>query len=129
MHTLRLRLRPAAVALGLAVALTGCGGEDPTGSLDLRALASPICPVETSPPDPACAPKPIAIRVVVLDGDGRQVAVTTTRVDGAPIRMSLRQGRYRLVGEDPGPPSVQEQEATIGAEPVAVTLSVDTGIR
>lgn len=116
------------VLLGLALGLPGCGSESATGSLEIRALASPTCPVETLPPDPACAPQPIAVRVVVLDENERRVATITTRVDGT-VSLSLRPGRYRLVGEDPGPPSVEGQDVVVDTAPIAVTIGVDTGIR
>jgi hypothetical protein len=117
-----------AAVLGLALLLPACGGESPAGSLEIRALAGPTCPVETVPPDPACAPKPIAVRVAVLDANDHRVATITTRVDG-PVHVPLDPGRYRLVGVDPGPPIVEEQPVTVATAPVAVTIGVDTGIR
>ena len=128
MRVLLPRRHSLAVLLGLALVLPACGGTSPTGSLEIRALAGPTCPVETVPPDPTCAPKPIAVRVAVLDGDEHRVATITTRVDG-PVHVPLDPGRYRLVGVDPGPPSVEEQSVTVEAAPIAVTIGVDTGIR
>ena len=112
----------------LAAALAACGAVTPTGTLELQALAGPICPVESVPPDPACAPRPIAIRVAVMDASGARVTTITTRPDGA-VRATLRPGRYRLVGVDPGPPTVAEQDVVIDTAPLRVTISVDTGIR
>ena len=51
------------------------------------ALAGPICPVEKIPPDPACAPRPVAGAVVVVrDASGAEVARTTTGADVVEVR-------------------------------------------
>ena len=47
----------------------GSGGTEETG-LHITAVAGPTCPVETVPPDPACAPRPVANAVVtIVDAD------------------------------------------------------------
>ena len=119
----------SSAALLAVVALCACGNDTGGGTLRLQALAGPVCPVETVPNDPSCAPQPIAVRVGVVDlEDGSTLTTVTTKTDG-PVTVELGRGRYRLVGADPGPPTVAEQVVTVGAEPVAVTLEVDTGIR
>ena len=48
------------------------------------ALAGPVCPVESVPPDPNCAPRPVAgATVVIRDAAGSQVAQTVTAADGS----------------------------------------------
>jgi hypothetical protein len=58
----------------------GGAGEEPdrTGIL-VTAVAGPTCPVETIPPDPACAPRPVPDTLIdITDGTGRQVARQST---------------------------------------------------
>ena len=55
------------------------------GVIEVRAVAGPVCPVETVPPDPACEPRPVAgAPIFVMPADGRDVVVAqgTTDEDG-----------------------------------------------
>jgi hypothetical protein len=46
--------------------------------------AGPVCPVEQSPPDPKCAPRPVAGAVLVAkDAIGNEVGRTTSLADGS----------------------------------------------
>jgi hypothetical protein len=46
--------------------------------------AGPACPVEQSPPDPKCAPRPVAGAVIVAkDAIGNEVGRTTSLADGS----------------------------------------------
>lgn len=102
-----------------------------TGILGV-ALAGPVCPVETVPPDPDCAARPVAGAVVVVrDDGGSERARVTTGLDGG-FFVGLAAGRYVL--------EPQPVEGFMGtAPPVEVTvedgaasevqLDYDTGIR
>ena len=49
------------------------------------AMAGPVCPVESDPPDPSCAPRPVAGAPVVVtpaDGSDNVVAQGETDADG-----------------------------------------------
>ncbi len=123
----------------LLLVFVACGGGGPgarssdeifeiTGS----ALAGPVCPVERMPPDPSCAPRPVAGAVVVVhDSSDAEVARTTTGEDGS-FRVGVPAGRY-VVQAMPvvgllGTPS--PQPVTVGAStPAVVSFSYDTGIR
>jgi hypothetical protein len=60
----------------------GGAAAGPTG-IRGTALAGPVCQVETIPPDPACAPRPVAGAVILIrDASGTEVARTTTGADG-----------------------------------------------
>ena len=105
------------------VGRTGIGG---------TATAGPICPVETIPPDPACAPRPVAGAVVVIRAaSGTEVARTTTGADGT-FFAAVAAGRYivepqaveGLMGK-PGPQDVTVSEGVTAT----VDLAYDTGIR
>lgn len=107
------------------------GGDGRTGLL-ITATAGPTCPVETVPPDPACAPRPVAGAVVVIrDETGTEVARVTLDATGFAM-VEVPAGGY--VAE---PQPVEGYMGTAG--PVSVTvvdgmatpveLGYDTGIR
>lgn len=107
------------------------GGDGRTGLL-ITATAGPTCPVETVPPDPACAPRPVAGAVVVIrDETGLEVARVTLDATGFAM-VEVPAGGY--VAE---PQPVEGYMGTAG--PVSVTvvdgmatpveLGYDTGIR
>jgi hypothetical protein len=130
--------RPRAVLLALAAAisfaLASCGpaaSEPPTGTLTLALTAGPVCPVVTDPPDPACAPRPVAgAEVTVLLGD-REVARGTSSAEGR-IDFRLPYGRYTVrpvPGDQPFPVPPGDQVVDVGPEPAELALDYDTGIR
>jgi hypothetical protein len=127
----------AAVALAV-VACTGPQAPTPPGSGDASTgiggtvTAGPVCPVERNPPDPGCAPRPVAgATIVIRDGSGAQVAAAISGADGA-FFVSLSPGDYVV---DPRP--VQGLLGTAAQQPASVTagavtvvqLDYDTGIR
>jgi hypothetical protein len=106
-------------------------GEDRTGIAGL-ALAGPICPVETVPLDPDCAPRPVGGAVVLIrDGGGSEVARAETAADGS-FFVELPAGDYVV---EPQP--VEGMMGTASAVTVTVAdgiaaqvqLDYDTGIR
>jgi hypothetical protein len=107
------------------------GGADATGIAGI-AVAGPVCPVETVPPDPGCAPRPVAGAVLVIrDGAGSEVARTTTEADGS-FFVELPAGDY-LVEPQPvegllGTAPALEVTVVDGI-PAQVQIEYDTGIR
>ncbi|HEY7563468.1 MAG TPA: carboxypeptidase-like regulatory domain-containing protein [Acidimicrobiia bacterium] len=95
------------------------------------ALAGPVCPVETNPPDPACAPRPVVAAVIeALNSAGSSVASTSTGDDGR-FRLTLPEGQYTIVASaveglmgTPSPLTV-----TVSGPTDVGVLSYDTGIR
>jgi hypothetical protein len=131
----RSRSAPATVlVLLLGLLFAACGGgasPAPTGTLTLTLTAGPVCPVERIPPDPNCAPRPVAdAEVIVLTADGREIARPKSDAAGK-IRLTLPQGRYivRPVQANTFPSAPAEVTVDVGAIPVDVALSYDTGIR
>jgi hypothetical protein len=142
-----MRIRSALLLIaGLALAVAGCAGRtdvvspspSPSASTPARtgiagtATAGPVCPVERVPPDPSCAPRPVAGAVIVIrDQSGAEIARTQTGADGA-FFVAVAPGAYEV---DPQP--VQGLMGTPGPQPVGVdaghgvTIAVvyDTGIR
>jgi hypothetical protein len=97
-----------------------------------RATAGPVCPVEKNPPDPACAPRPVAgAAILVTDPSGAEVATATTDDLGAYV-VIVPPGDY-FVTADPvdglmGTP--EPVPATVGPDALTtVELTYDTGIR
>jgi hypothetical protein len=96
--------------------------------------AGPVCPVERIPPDPACAPRPVAgATIVVLGPDGSEIARTPSGADGS-YRVAVPAGNVQVTGApvsgllgQPAP-----IPAIVPAGPgawVQVDLTYDTGIR
>ena len=103
-----------------------------TGTVAGMVLAGPVCPVVKSPPDPACADRPVVGAVVVaLDASGREVARASSGADGR-YRISLPPGTYTLVPQPVvglmGTASTLTVEVRSGGTTVA-DLAYDTGIR
>lgn len=144
MSTVRTALLMIA-ALGLAIA--GCGGPSTSASpspspsaaaaagrtgIGGTATAGPVCPVEKVPPDPACAPHPVAGAVLVIrDASGSEVARVTTGADGAFLA-ELRPGGYAVEPQPadglmgtPGPQSVTVNQGVMST----IKVVYDTGIR
>jgi len=136
--------------LGAAVLLGACGPSSsgspapipspavsPAGgppSVMGTVTAGPVCPVVSSPPDPQCAPRPVAGAVIVATNEhGDEVGRATSAADGT----------YQLIAGETGMLRISPQPVTglVGVpEPVRVTLAgpsevqridfeYDTGIR
>ncbi len=125
-----------------ALVLTACGGTGGSGDtgdravamarLEITALAGPMCPVETDPPSPECAPRPVeSATIVVTDATGDEVVRGTTGPDGV-VGFDVAPGELTVV-----PQPVEGLLRT--ASTISVTLTAgqtlrgtvdyDTGIR
>lgn len=106
-------------------------GDGRTG-IEGVALAGPVCPVETVPPDPDCAARPVAAATVVIRAArGAEVARSVTAADGS-FFVELPAGAY-VVEPQPaenlmGTPSAQDVTVVAGRV-ASVQLEYDTGIR
>lgn len=116
----------------LLIAVAACGRPAGPGfEVSGIALAGPVCPVETDPPDPACAPRPVSAAVIeALDSRGLSVASAVTGDDGRFV-MTLPAGEYTIVATPveglmgiPAPVQV-----TVAGEVDIGVLAYDTGIR
>jgi hypothetical protein len=98
-----------------------------------RATAGPVCPVERQPPDPACAPRPVAGAVLVIQNPaGAEVARATTDKDGR-FSVTLAPGAYRLVPQPVaglmGRAQPIDFRVDAGEAEPALDVGYDTGIR
>jgi hypothetical protein len=98
----------------------------------IEAVAGPVCPVEPFPPDPACAPQPVAgSAVVVFDPRGVEVNRGWTDDSGAML-LQLPAGAYFVVAGPVeglmGEPEPQAFRVAEGTQ-AYVHLEYDTGIR
>jgi hypothetical protein len=97
-----------------------------------RALAGPVCPVETVPPDPDCAARPVAdATIAIRDAGGAEVARSVTAADGS-FFVELPAGDY-VVEPQPvdglmGTPSPQAV-AVVAGRIALIQFEYDTGIR
>jgi hypothetical protein len=131
---MRIRL----VVLSVVVLLAACGGDGGVSTtvpgifaVSGYAHAGPVCPVETTPPDPLCEDRAVAGAVIrVLASDGSVVAEATTEADGT-FTVGLPAGEYTIVAQPVdgllGTPA--PIELTVVGEVSGVDLAYDTGIR
>lgn len=104
------------------------------GATGLRgvALAGPVCPVERNPPDPGCAPRPVAgAEITIRDAAGQVSAMIATGPDGSFL-VELPAGTYTV--EPVAVEGLMGTAAPVSVEVIAgrvteVTLAYDTGIR
>lgn len=122
-----------------AVLITACGmfgvapAPPPPGTgVAITAAAGPTCPVETIPPDPACAPRPVAgATILIKAGDDTIVATLVTDANGT-ASVALMPGTYAV---EPQPAAglmgtAAPQDVTVVNGAMApVLLAYDTGIR
>ncbi len=97
-----------------------------------RLVAGPICPVETDPPDPDCAPRPVPnAEIVATLSDGTELRGVSS-VDGT-FRLALPPGDVVIT-------FAPVEESMLAPDPVSASLhanqtlnlgdlTYDTGIR
>jgi hypothetical protein len=100
--------------------------------LNLLLAAGPVCPVEQNPPDPACAPRPVAnVEVSVFDAGGNLVTTAVSGADGRAA-VQLPPGAYYVVAPPVEGRMGQAEPlafAAVGGDTVALVFMYDTGIR
>jgi len=110
---------------------TGTGTADPV-NLEIALIAGPTCPVVRNPPDPACAPRPVAnAQIDVYDVSGNLVASGSSGADGLAASQ-LPAGAYFAVPAAVDGLMGQPEPLAFGAlggDTVSLTLTYDTGIR
>jgi len=129
--------RPVLLLLLIAALamLTACDPAEPSaeGSIVVVAMAGPVCPVETNPPDPSCAPRPVANAPIVVTAAGGDDVVAEGTTDAAgSLTLAVPIGDYLVTagaveGLVAAPePVVVSVLANLATE---VPIAYDTGIR
>jgi hypothetical protein len=101
----------------LMVSLVACAPGEP-GTVTGRLLAGPTCPVETDPPDPACAPMPVPAAGVTVMVGGEEFH-TVSGVDGR-FEVTVPAGRATLVFD-------QVEGLMVSPEPIQIVV-VEQGL-
>jgi hypothetical protein len=124
-----------AVGRDASVELIHEEGDALPGATGVRGTVTsgPTCPVETQPPDPACAARPVAGAVLVFsDAAGAEVARAISDADGT-FSVELAPGAYRVTAQPVeglmGTPEPMEVEVEAGQPMTELQVSYDTGIR
>jgi hypothetical protein len=124
-----------AVGRDASVQLTREEGDPLPGATGVqgRVTAGPTCPVETVPPDPACAERPVTGAVLVFTtASGGEVARATSGADGA-FSVELAPGSYTVTAQPVeglmGTPAPMDVEVVAGQPMTELQVSYDTGIR
>lgn len=101
-----------------------------TGILYGKVTLSPVCPVESDPPRPGCAPKPYVTEMKAYTMKGKEYASTKTTAEGTFI-MDLFPGNYVIRAAGAALyPRCEEKQITVHANAsTTVSISCDTGIR
>jgi hypothetical protein len=129
-------VRPIILLVAVLLVLTGCVPADPDeeGAIIIVAMAGPTCAVETDPPDPECAPQPVAAAsIVVTPADGSEVVIAEGETDAeGRVTLAMPAGDY-VVTAGPveglvGPPQ-PVVVSVLGGVTTELPIAYDTGIR
>ncbi len=96
-----------------------------------KIVIKPVCPVESNPPRPECAPKPYQATVTVKTSDGSQKVAEFTSDTNGKFKIALDPGDYLLIPTN-GPvyPRAAAQSVTVESGKFReVTITYDSGIR
>jgi hypothetical protein len=124
------------VIAGLGVAAAGGSAAAAPGDSGIagRIVAGPTCPVERVPPDPQCAPRPLAASLRIHPAGKRGPVETTRSAANGRFSIRLAPGAYvvtplaRRGSPFPRPPRPSQVTVRAGRF-TRVTITYDTGIR
>jgi hypothetical protein len=129
-------MRGVLIAVAVLGMLAACDTADPReeGSLLVVAMAGPTCPVETDPPDPDCAPRPVAgAPVFVSPANGQDIVIAQGETDAdGRLTLDVPAGDYLVTaGAVEGLMAAPEPVvvSVLAGVTIEVPLGYDTGIR
>lgn len=123
--------------IGLVLALGACGAataRTPKSGLAGRVVAGPTCPVETVPPQPRCAPRPLAASLRIRRSGSNAPATSVHSAADGRFRVRLAPGSYvvqalpKAGSPFPRPPGPLDVKVKAGRF-THITITYDTGIR
>jgi hypothetical protein len=122
------------IGIVLLLLTSACGSlPDPAGLVVVsgRLVAGPVCPVETDPPSPECAPRPVGGATVMIEVEGGDAVSVVSDPEGR-FQASVVAGNIRVTPQPVegllGTPAPIELEAGGGSLDLG-ELAYDTGIR
>ncbi|HZL48513.1 MAG TPA: hypothetical protein VFC30_05810 [Solirubrobacteraceae bacterium] len=127
--------RSACLLLGFVLlSVSPAGARAPDSGIGGRIVAGPICPVESVPPVPGCAPRPLraTLRIRRVGSHGPSASVRSA-ADGR-FRVRLYPGTFVVQALAhagaalPRPPAASRVQVHAGRY-TFVTITYDTGIR
>lgn len=125
------RVLQTSVLVALISASACADASEPGFEVFGLALAGPVCPFETNPPDPACAARPVVGATVLAVADSGEAFESTTDAEGR-FSILLPPGRYEIIAQPVeglmASPTPMEIEVRTQAIDLGV-LEYDTGIR
>ena len=130
-------MRRGCLLIGLILGLVACGaasGRVPDSGIAGRVVAAPTCPVEMIPPQPQCAPRPLAASLLIhRAGSGSPGTRVQSGADGR-FRVRLAPGTYVVLAlPRPGSPFPRPPAPeTVTVHPHRfhfLIVTYDTGIR
>lgn len=131
-----IRVRADSLVIGLLLlSLAGACGPAPEQAglvvVSGRLVAGPVCPVETDPPAPECAPRPVGGATVMIEVEGGDASSVVSDPDGR-FQASVAAGNIRVTPHPVegllGTPAAIELEAGGGSLDLG-DIAYDTGIR
>ena len=111
----------------------GNGGADGPGTgLFVTAVSGPTCPVETNPPDPNCAPRPVTTAVIIVTDNAGNAVAKVQLDESASAFIPLPAGNYlveampvdQLIGK-----ALAQTVIVADGQRTPVEFLYDTGIR
>jgi hypothetical protein len=104
---------------------------DTYGNVQGTVTLSPTCPVEQTPPEPACAPKAFLTEVTAIKKGGQEIAGHVKTTNTGTYNLALPLGSYILHASTTGMlPRCADKEITIrSSETITIDISCDSGIR
>jgi len=130
---MRLRSVPAILLLVLAARSTAAA-RTPAAGISGRVVASPTCPVEAMPPQPRCAPRPLAATLRIRRVGSRGLFTRVRSGTDGRFRIRLVPATYVVQGLSQGssrlPSAPPARRVTVQAGHfTSITITYDTGIR
>lgn len=91
-------MRTAILVIPMTILMVGCGRPpQPLGTITGVVVAGPVCPVESDPPDPNCAPRPVVGAQIVLEPVSGRRLTAVSDATGTFVVEFFELGSYQIV--------------------------------
>ena len=117
---------------GMLVEIIADSGK-PKSGIQGTVMIGPTCPVMKNPPDPNCADKPYAAKLILYGKDGTSLIQKFSADSAGKFSLVLTPGEYNIKGDNsasPFPRCAESGNITVSPNVFReVTIECDTGIR